>query len=481
MAPIVLRDYQLQLLADLRAALKVHRRVCAVMPTGAGKGHTIGAIVQGAAGKGRRVLVLAHRAELIEQLTGTVRAWGQEPDVIAPGHRVQGLQVAVGSVQTVARRLEQLPPPDLIIQDEAHHLVAGNVWGRIINAWPGAHLIGKTATPERLDGKGLGVEAGGYFEDLVLGPSAAWLVAQGWLARPRVFSWPDARNSKGHGPELRRRMGEFDLEQAARTFGDRAAIGDAVSHYRRRLYPGTAICFCCTIEHAEQMAGAFRSAGIRAASVSGSTRAEERKRLIAGLGTGEVEVLTNCMIVSEGTDIPSVGGAILMRPTASLSLYLQMVGRALRPAPGKHEAVILDHVGNAHRHGLPTDEREWDLAGRRRREGVSIPIKDCPVCFCSCPSAAQVCPDCGHLFLSEERDEQRRGLQQLDGELVEITGSARHRPRALQQRPRRQSPSAGCRTLEQLLQREQERGYKSGWARHVWDARQRSTVKGGTL
>jgi len=468
MAPIVLRDYQLQLLADLRTALKTHRRVCAVMPTGAGKGQTIGAIARGAAGKGRRVLVLAHRAELIEQLSSTVRAWGLEPDLIAPGHQLQGQQVAVGSVQTVVRRLAQLPAPDLIIQDEAHHLVAGNSWGRIINAWPGAHLIGKTATPERLDGKGLGVEAGGFFEALVLGPSAAWLVEQGWLARPRVFSWPGARNSK-----LRRRMGEFDLEQAARAFGDRAAIGDAVSHYRRRLHPATAICFCCTIQHAEQLAGAFRSAGIRSAAVSGSTPPEERRRLIAGLGTGEVEVLTSCMIISEGTDIPSVGGAILMRPTASLSLYLQMVGRALRPAPGKHEAVILDHVGNAHRHGLPTDEREWNLAGRRRREGVSIPIKDCPLCFCSCPSAAQQCPDCGHLFMSEERDEQRRGLQQIEGELVEIIAGA-HRPKPRQQqRPRRRSPSAGCRTFEQLQQREQERGYKPGWAKHVWAARQR--------
>ena len=169
-------------------------------------------------------------------------------------------------------------------------------------------------------------------------------------------------------------------EQAAQAFGDRAAIGDAVSHYRRRLHPGTAIVFCCTIEHAEQMAGAFRAAGIRAASVSGGTPTEERKRLIGGLATGEVEVLSSCMIISEGTDIPSVGGAILMRPTASLSLYLQMVGRALRPAPRKQEAVILDHVGNAHRHGLPTDEREWNLAGCRRREGLSIPIKDCKLC-----------------------------------------------------------------------------------------------------
>ena len=122
MAPIVLCDYQQQLLADLRAALKVHRRVYAVMPIGAGKGQTIGAILQGAAGEVRQMLVLAHRAELIEQLTGTVRVWGLEPDVIAPCQTPQGRQVAVGLVQTVARRLERLPPPDLIFQDEAHHL-----------------------------------------------------------------------------------------------------------------------------------------------------------------------------------------------------------------------------------------------------------------------------------------------------------------------------------------------------------------------
>ena len=479
---VVLRDYQLQLLTGLRTALKTHRRVCAVLPTGAGKGQIIGAIAQGAAAKGRRVLVLAHRSGLIEQLSGTLRAWGLEPDLIAPGHPFEGRQVAVGSVQTVARRLEQLQAPDLIIQDEAHHLVAGNLWGQVIGAWPNAHLIGTTATPERLDGKGLGVEAGGFFEALVLGPSAAELVEQGWLARPQVYSWPSAKREapEGHAPKVPGpgSQGDFDLQAAARVFGDRAAIGDAISHYRRRLHPATAIVFCCTTAHAEQLAGAFRSAGFRAAAVSGTTPAALRRRLIAGLGTGEVEVLTSCMLISEGTDIPSVGGAILLRPTASLSLYLQMVGRALRPAPGKVGAVILDHVGNAHRHGLPTEERTWTLAGRRRRQGVSIPIKDCPQCFCSCPSAAQHCPDCGHLFLAGERDEQRRGIQQLEGELALFPGRASHRPKpsqSHQQRPRPQSPSAGCRSLEQLLKREQERGYKPGWAKHVWAARQRST------
>ena len=303
---------------------------------------------------------------------------------------------------------------------------------------------------------------------------------QGWLARPRVYSWPSAPNTKGHAPGGKGPggQGEFDLQAAAQVFGNRAAIGDAISHYRRRLHPATAIVFCCTTAHAEQLAGAFRAAGFRAAAVSGTTPAALRRRLIAGLGSGEVEVLTSCMLISEGTDIPSVGGAILLRPTASLALYLQMVGRALRPAPGKSEAVILDHVGNAHRHGLPTEERTWSLAGRRRRQGVSIPIKDCPQCFCSCPSAATLCPDCGHLFVVGEREEQRRGLQQVAGELALFSGRARHRPKPSQgdqQRPRPQSPSAGCRSLEELLKREQERGYKPGWAKHVWTARQRTT------
>jgi superfamily II DNA or RNA helicase len=489
-SPVVLRDYQLQLLTGLRSALKTHRRVCAVLPTGAGKGQIIAAIAQGAAAKGRRVLVLAHRSELIEQLSGTLQAWGLEPDLIAPGHPVEGRQVAVGSVQTVARRLEQLQAPDLIIQDEAHHLVAGNLWGQIISAWPSAQLIGTTATPERLDGKGLGVEAGGFFEALVQGPSAAELVEQGWLARPRVFSWPLKQASQeqspkgqspmGQGPERQGPggQGEFDLHAAAQVFGNRASIGDAISHYRRRLHPATAIVFCCTTAHAEQLAGAFRAAGFRSAAVSGTTPTALRRRLIAGLSSGEVEVLTSCMLISEGTDIPSVGGAILLRPTASLALYLQMVGRALRPAPGKSEAVILDHVGNAHRHGLPTEERTWTLAGRRRRQGVSVPIKDCPQCFCSCPSAATLCPDCGHLFVAGEREEQRRGLQQVAGELALFSGRARHRPKPSkgdQQRPRPQSASAGCRSLEELLKREQERGYKPGWAKHVWTARQRTT------
>ena len=228
------------------------------------------------------------------------------------------------------------------------------------------------------------MEAGGFFEALVLGPSAAELVEQGWLARPQVYSWPLNQVSQGQSPKGQdprdqgpERQSEFDLQAAARVFGDRAAIGDAISHYRRRLHPATAIVFCCTTAHAEQLAGAFRGSGFRAGAVSGNTPAAERRRLIAGLGTGEVEVLTSCMLISEGTDIPSVGGAILLRPTASLSLYLQIVGRALRPAPGKAGAVILDHVGNAHRHGLPTEERTWTLAGRRRR-GVAIPIKDCP-------------------------------------------------------------------------------------------------------
>ena len=276
--------------------------------------------------------------------------------------------------------------------------------------------------------------------------------------------------------KLRKVRGEFDMREAAAALEQAKIHGDAVEHYLKIVAPGTALVSCVSVEFADAMAARFNAAGIPARAITGGCGEDDQEQIFDDLAKGIVKVVTYCEMLSEGVDVPSINAAIMLRPTASVTMYLQQVGRCLRPKADGSSAIILDHVGNAHRHGLPTDEREWNLAGRRRREGVSIPIKDCPVCFCSCPSAAQLCPDCGHLFLTDERDEQRRVLQQVEGELVEVTGAARHRPKPKQQqqRPRRTHPAAGCRTFEELLQREQERGYKPGWAQHVWAARQRS-------
>lgn len=500
---VSLRPYQQDLLDGIRAEMRRgHRRIVAVMPTGAGKGTTIAAMVRSAAAKGMRTLILAHRAELIDQLSETADRWGVPHGIIAAGRSMDLSQlVQVGSVQTVVRRLDKIPAPQLIIQDEAHHVLTGNTWGKVINHWPNAYLVGKTATPSRSSGEGLGEGHGGFFTAMVLGPDTAWLTANGFLAPARVFAPPGALDTS----KLRTRAGDFRMDDAERQLEEGGIMGDAVTHYQRHIFPGTAIAFCCSIAHAEAVAEAFQAQGIRAHSIDGTMDKTERRRLIAQLGTGEVQVLTSCMIISEGTDVPSVSGAIMLRPTQSLALYLQMVGRALRPAPGK-VAVINDHVGNSLRHGLPTDPREWTLEGKAKRQrDAAPPVKVCPGCFAAIPSASRECPECGHAFEAEKRE-----YITVEGDLVERTfkpgesvewlrdgawqggwrivsladeagqwwiddqrGAMRKTPASQLRYPLKRQ-RATAQTMDELIAIGRQRGMSNpaGWARHVMAARQ---------
>ena len=460
-----LRPYQEQLLEDIRASMRRgHRRILAVMPTGAGKGTTIAVMVSNAAERGHRVLILAHRAELIADLSQRIHGLGINHGILANGYREDlRHRVQVGSVQTVVRRLNRIPGPTMIIQDEAHHLVSGNMWGKVIETWPRAFLIGKTATPERLSGEGLGEGHGGFFTDMVLGPDAAWLTEQGFLVPARVFAPPgiDLSGIKRFDTKKGRHDSEDRLKQGQ-------AMGDAVSHYRRTIEPhhnGTAIAFCVSVAHAEAVAEAFRAQGIAAAMLDGATDRGMRRRLINDLGTGQLKVLTSCDIISEGTDIPSVTGAILLRPTDSLGLHLQQVGRVLRPCPGKQWAVVNDHVGNSHRHGLPTDPREWTLEGRTKRKRAAsdaLPVKVCPSCFATIGSTEPVCPICNHEFPAEARRQ-----------LVTVEGTLQELPASVIARQKRREVGA-ARTREELEAIRLERGYSRGWTDHILRARSRA-------
>lgn len=459
---VELRPYQEQLLEDIRDSMRRgHRRVLAVMPTGAGKGTTIAVMVSNAAERGHRVLILAHRAELIADLSQRIHKLGINHGILAAGYREDLRQVVqVGSVQTVVRRLGRIPAPSMIIQDEAHHLVAGNMWGKVIARWPNAFLIGKTATPERLDSRGLGEGHGGFFTDMVLGPNAAWLTEQGFLVPARIFAPPgiDLDGIK----RFDTRKGQHDAEEILR---QGQAMGDAVTHYRRTIEPhhnGTAIAFCCSVAHADAVAEAFRAQGIRAARLDGTMDRGERRRLINDLGAGVLKVLTSCDIVSEGTDIPSVTGAMLLRPTDSLGLHLQQVGRVLRPCPGKSHAIINDHVGNTLRHGRPTDPREWSLEGQQRRKRApsdALPVKVCDACFSAIPSACPTCPECGHVFPQAAR----RELTVVEGDLQELPAGVIAR--------RKRNEVAQARTREELEAIRLERGYSRGWTDHILRAR----------
>jgi len=234
-------------------------------------------------------------------------------------------------------------------------------------------------------------------------------------------------------------------------------MGDCLTHYRRYLDGQTAIAFCCSIAHAEAVADLFQRNGVAAASIDGTMDSPTRERLLSDLGAGRLKVLTSCALIGEGVDVPSVAGCILLRPTQSVSLHLQMIGRCLRPQPGK-TAVILDHVGNTQRLGHHLEEREWTLDGTPKRDREAAPsVKVCPCCFSAMPSVKQVCPDCGHEFVVE-----RRELTTVEGELKEV------------QQVDRKREQSRAHTLEDLIQVGKRRNMKNpiGWARHVMAARQ---------
>jgi DNA repair protein RadD len=440
-----LRPYQTQLVTEIRGQYQLgHKAVLAVLPTGGGKTVCFSYIAQAASVKGNRVLILVHRAELLDQASRAITA----PHGIIAAGRAMDLShtVQVASVQTVARRLHLLPRDffQLLVVDEAHHTTAGT-WAKVIAHFSQAKLLGVTATPIRGDGRGLGE----HYQAMVQGPTAAELTEQGYLAPARVLA-PPGFDSAG----LRKRMGDFDTKQAEQRVG--TIMGDCLGHYRKHLSGQTAIAFCCSVAHAEAVAGLFQSAGIAAASIDGTMDAATRRQLLADLGTGRLSILTSCSLIGEGVDVPSVGGCILLRPTASVGLHLQMIGRCLRPQPGK-TAVVLDHVGNTLRLGHHLEERDWSLDGLKKRDREAAPsVKVCPTCFSTSISTAQVCRDCGHVFAPPER----RELKQVEGELQEIAVTKKREQGKAQ-------------SLQDLIALGHSRGYKNAvaWAKHVMYAR----------
>ena len=404
-----LRPYQEALVAQIRFQYQLgHSSVLAVLPTGGGKTVIFSHIAQSAARKGNRVCILVHRAELLDQASRSLTAMDVQHGCIRANRKMDLTHsVQVASVQTLARRLHLIPPDffQLLVVDEAHHTNAGT-WRNVVQHFNAAKLLGVTATPIRGDGRGLGE----WYQAMVLGPSSQQLTEEGFLASAKVLA-PPGFDASG----LRKRMGDFDQKQAAQRV--KTIMGDCVGHYRKHLPGQTAIAFCCSVAHAEAVADLFKSAGITAASIDGTMSNDCRQDLLQRLGSGKIKVLTSCALIGEGVDVPSVGGCILLRPTESVGLHLQMIGRCLRPQSGKR-AVVLDHVGNTLRLGHHLEDRQWSLDGIKKRDSNAAPsVKVCPVCFATSPSAAQACEECGNIFPAPERHE----LKQVDGELVEMS------------------------------------------------------------
>jgi superfamily II DNA or RNA helicase len=336
------------------------------------------------ANAGLRVLVLAHRDEIVQQISGALSELGVRHGIIAPGCPKTSDLVQVASVFSAVRRLQRLQTPKLIVIDEAHHAVA-ETWQRIIAAFPDSNILGVTATPRRLDGKPLD----DVFEELIVGPSIAKLIDAGFLAPAKVFAPAHTPNLK----KVRIRAGDYAVDELREVMSRGVIIDGAVDEYERICPDAPAIAFCVDIAHSKLVANAFAERGYRADHVDGDTPLQRRRDLIAALANGDLDVLSNCGLISEGLDVPGVVAAILLRPTESLALYLQMVGRALRPADGKDMAYILDHAGNVYRHGLPSAHRRWTLRGRAPQQQTDL-IR-CPDCGAMNVCEATECEHCG--------------------------------------------------------------------------------------
>ena len=449
-----LRPYQAQAVSGLRDALRTADSALLVMPTGAGKTVVFTEIARLATEKNKTVFVLVHRRELINQASDKLAKAGVKHGIIAAGFDRSTHSVQVCSVQTLVRRLATVTsPPDLVIIDEAHHAVAGS-WEKVIQHFQNARLVGVTATPSRLDGRGLG----SHFSILVQGPYVAQLVDSGYLSPHKVFAPP----LKVDLTSVKTRAGDYANDQLSEAMDRPTITGDAVDHYRRLADGLPAIAFCCSIAHATSVCSAFTAAGYRAKLVTGSMPMDERDDAISGLADGRTQVLCSVDVVSEGTDVPAVSAAILLRPTQSEALYLQQVGRILRPQPGKI-AIVLDHVGSTVKHGFVDDRRIWSLdtkPKRQRKDEAAPSVRQCPKCFAAF-KPQQFCPCCGHEF----KVKPKRPITKEEGRLREL-----RREDAIERREKRKEQGR-ARTLPELLALADRKGYKRGWAYKIFYGR----------
>jgi superfamily II DNA or RNA helicase len=468
---LTLRPYQEAGVEGVRREFAAGARaVLFVAPTGAGKTPTFGRIASGASARGNSVWIVEPSRVLLAQVSGKLHEWGIDHGVVASGFAPRpNALVQVATVQTLVKRLGKLPPPKLMIWDEAHHGVSAS-YVALAQALADTRILGVTASPLRLDGAGLGKGHGGCFERLVEAPSVAELTDMGFLVPARVFAPPTDIDLSG----VKTRMGDYAVGEVEKRVDKAAITGSVVEHYRKLAGGKRAIAFCVSIQHAEHVAAEFRAHGVPAAHVDGEMDGAQLKRVLASFERGELSVLTNCSLISEGFDVPGVDAVILLRPTQSLALHIQQVGRALRPAEGKDFAIVVDHVGNTARHGLPDEPREWSLQGApKRRKGdvlaePQVRVRQCPTCY-TAHRPAPVCPACGHAYQAEARQPEER-----EGELQEVEAAREKAERA--QALRREVGAA--KTREDLERIAAERGYKKGWVDHMMSARHLGARRG---
>lgn len=454
----LLREYQIQIIEKTRQLmLEGKRRILIQSPTGSGKTVLTAHMIKTAYNKGRVCWFNVHRRELVKQSSLTFYKYEIPHGIISSGWgdaRKESVQIT--SIQSLIRRYKNHKPPNLIVWDECHH-IASKSWENIFSAFPQSFHIGLTATPQRLDGRGLG----DYFDEMILGPSVRWLIDNKYLADYSLYA-----PSKLDVSALKTKMGDFTTSSIETELEKNKIVGCAVDQYLK-LCPGARnVVFCASVKGGIDIAERFTEKGIPAKCVHGKMDTGTRDSIIHKFKAGEVKVLTNCDIFGEGFDVPAIEVVQLLRPTQSLGLYLQQVGRALRPKEHGGKAIILDHVGNWERHGFPDEERQWSLDGqkRTRKNSESVPsVVICEFCFGANTRQEINCRSCGQPLPKKERE-----IEEVEGDLKEVD-------KKIEMKKNRQAQGK-ANSIEALIELGKTRGYKNpyAWAHHVFNGRKRS-------
>lgn len=463
---IEIRPYQLEVIEQFeRTVAAGKRRVILVAPTGSGKTVIAAEIIRRAVAAGKRVLFIAHRRELIVQAGERLWAHGIDSGTIQAGFPPRpGEPVQVASIQTLwarAIRTAKIPLPmaDIVIVDEAHHQRA-TTYERIVGSYPTATILGLTATPCRGDGRGLG----NAFDELIECPQVPALIKLGHLVGTRVFA-PSTPDLKG----VKTVMGDYQERALSRRVNTDDLVGDVVTHWHRLAERRRTVAFAVDVAHSVHIRNEFIHSGVRAAHIDGGTPKDERDRILAQLKSGEVELVSNCMVLTEGWDSPDVACCILARPTKNMGLFRQMIGRVLRPAAGKTDALILDHSGAVFEHGFVEDEVRWELAEDRQAEnttkfsgagnvGKGRQLTSCPKCA-AVRLEGDGCSVCGWMPAPKPAP-----VWFKDGDLGEVRGD-----RTVLSG--RSSPEEKLHWRRELTWIAKERGWKDGWVAHKFKER----------
>lgn len=458
---ISLREYQSDAVANLRRSIQQYRRSILVSPTGSGKTRIALRIVQGAITQGNSCWFVVHRRELCMQTSREFWTHKLEHGLIMSGKGRSRTLAQVGTVITAANYVETMPVdmrPKIIIFDEAHRSVSSS-YQRLLDACPNAIVIGLTATPERTDGRGLGE----IYSDMVQVQTMRWLIDHGYLCDYRLI----APAQEVDLSSVKTSMGDYATDDLERVMDRPTITGDAIAAYRKYADGKRNMVFCVSIKHSEHTCEQYNAAGIRAEHIDGTHTDAEREAALDRFRRGETLVLCSVQLAIEGLDIPAVEAIQQLRPTKSVIVYLQLIGRGLRPETGKQALIILDQVNNWRRMGLPDDERKWSLEGRKKgkrkaqEQEPDIHIQQCRACFSVFRKGLANCPGCGAVI-----EGGRLAPRQIEGELEEVD---------LEQVKRQLKREQGsARTLRDLVHLGIRRGMKrpAEWACVVAASRQ---------